>query len=96
MNTIEQGTYSGGVFTPTLFLGGESYGTWRVNGTTEILTKRGIKVSGVILISGGVPGSLMPGSFQDAMYVPARTAAAFELKLFELHVQGFVVHEQYL
>ena len=44
------------------------------------LTKRGIKVSGVILISGGVPGSLMPGSFQDAMYVPARTAAAFELK----------------
>jgi carboxypeptidase C (cathepsin A) len=63
-----------------LFLGGESYGTWRVNGTTELLTKRGIKVSGVILISGGVPGSLMPGSFQDAMYVPARTAAAFELK----------------
>jgi carboxypeptidase C (cathepsin A) len=63
-----------------LFLGGESYGTWRVNGTTELLTKRGIKVAGVLLISGGVPGSLMPGSFQDAMYIPARTAAAFELK----------------
>jgi carboxypeptidase C (cathepsin A) len=62
-----------------LFLGGESYGTWRVCGTTELLTKRGIKVSGVILISGGVPGSLMPGAFQDAMYVPARTAAAFVL-----------------
>jgi len=63
-----------------LFLGGESYGTWRVCGTIELLTKRGIKVSGVILISGGVPGSLMPPAFQDAMYVPARTAAAFELK----------------
>ena len=62
-----------------LFLGGESYGTWRVCGTTELLTKRGIHVAGVILLSGGVPGSLMPAAFQDAMYVPARTAAAFEL-----------------
>lgn len=66
-----------------LFLGGESYGTWRVNGATEILTKKGIKVAGAILISGGVPGSLMPPEFQDAMYVPARTAAAFELKKLE-------------
>ena len=63
-----------------LFLGGESYGTWRVNGATELLEKRGIKVAGAILISGGVPGSLMPPAFQDAMYVPARTAAAFALK----------------
>ena len=63
-----------------LFLGGESYGTWRVCGVTELLTKRGIKVDGAILLSGGVPGSLMPGQFQDAMYVPARTAAAFVLK----------------
>lgn len=63
-----------------LFEGGESYGTWRANGTAEMLTNKGIRVSGVLLISGGVPGSLMPASFQDAMYVPARTAAAFELK----------------
>jgi len=63
-----------------LFLGGESYGTWRVCGTTELLTKSGIKVSGVILLSGGLPGSLMPAAFQNAMYIPARTAAAFELK----------------
>jgi carboxypeptidase C (cathepsin A) len=63
-----------------LFLGGESYGTWRVCGVAELLTKHGIKVSGAILISGGVPGSLMSPEFQDAMYVPARTAAAFELK----------------
>ena len=62
-----------------LFLAGESYGTWRVNGATELLTKAGIPVKGAILISGGVPGSLMPPQFQDAMYIQARTAAAFEL-----------------
>jgi carboxypeptidase C (cathepsin A) len=60
-----------------LFLLGESYGTWRVNGTTELLTKRGIPVAGAILISGGIPGSQMPFEFSDAWYVPARTAAAF-------------------
>lgn len=60
-----------------LFLLGESYGTWRVNGTTEILTKRGTKVAGAMLISGGVPGSQMPFEFSDAFYVPSRTAAAF-------------------
>ncbi|THD50707.1 MAG: peptidase S10 [Phenylobacterium sp.] len=63
-----------------LFLFGESYGTWRVNGTTEILEKRGTKVAGAMLLSGGVPGSLMPFEFQDAYYVPARTATAFYYK----------------
>jgi carboxypeptidase C (cathepsin A) len=63
-----------------LFMFGESYGTWRVNGTAEILEKRGIKVAGAMLLSGGVPGSLMPFEFQDAYYVPARTAAAFYYK----------------
>lgn len=60
-----------------LFLFGESYGTWRVNGTTEMLEKNGIKVAGDVLLSGGVPGSLMGFDFNDAYYVPARTAAAF-------------------
>jgi len=60
-----------------LFLFGESYGTWRVNGTTELLEKHGIKVAGDVLLSGGVPGSLMPFEFTDAYYIPARTAAAF-------------------
>jgi carboxypeptidase C (cathepsin A) len=48
-----------------------------VNGATEILVGRGEKVSGAILISGGIPGSQMPFEFSDAMYIPARTAAAF-------------------
>ena len=60
-----------------LYLAGESYGTWRVNGTTEILVERGEKVAGAILISGGIPGSQMPFEFTDAMYIAARTAAAF-------------------
>jgi carboxypeptidase C (cathepsin A) len=60
-----------------LFLAGESYGTWRVNGATEMLVGRGEKVRGAILISGGIPGSQMPFEFSDAMFIPARTAAAF-------------------
>lgn len=66
-----------GVEQQPFFLLGESYGTWRVNGTTEMLTKRGLNVAGAILISGGIPGSQMPPEFNDAFYVPARTAAAF-------------------
>ena len=46
-----------------------------MNGATEILEQRGIKVSGAILLSGGVPGSLMPFEFSNAYY--AYTAAAF-------------------
>ena len=60
-----------------LFLAGESYGTWRVSGVAELLAKRGVKLDGAILMSGGIPGSGMPASFSDAMYVPARTASAF-------------------
>ncbi|MDB5583026.1 MAG: peptidase [Bradyrhizobium sp.] len=60
-----------------LFLIGESYGTWRVSGVSQILAKRGEKLAGVVLISGGVPGSQMPFAFTDAMAIPARTAAAF-------------------
>ena len=60
-----------------LFIGGESYGTWRVGGVAELLTNSGVDIEGALLISGGIPGSQMPNAFSDAMYVPARTAAAF-------------------
>ncbi|HET8749328.1 MAG TPA: peptidase S10, partial [Sphingomicrobium sp.] len=60
-----------------LFLAGESYGTWRVSGVAELLARHTVQVDGAILISGGIPGSRMPVSFGDAMYVPARTAAAY-------------------
>jgi carboxypeptidase C (cathepsin A) len=60
-----------------LFIGGESYGTWRVGGVAELLAGAGIELEGALLISGGIPGSQMPDAFSDALYVPARTAAAF-------------------
>jgi carboxypeptidase C (cathepsin A) len=63
-----------------LFLLGESYGTWRASGVAEMMAKRGVPIAGVVLISGGVPGSLMPPEFTDAMYIPARTATAFAQK----------------
>ena len=37
-----------------VFLAGESYGTWRASGAAEALEKKGVRVAGVILISGGV------------------------------------------
>lgn len=60
-----------------LFIAGESYGTWRAGGVAELLAGAGIDLAGAMLISGGVPGSGMPDSFSDAMFIPARTAAAF-------------------
>ncbi len=60
-----------------LYVGGESYGTWRAGGVAELLANEGTDLAGVLLISGGIPGSQMPDSFSDAMFVPARTAAAF-------------------
>jgi carboxypeptidase C (cathepsin A) len=66
-----------GVGRQPLFIAGESYGTWRAGGVAELLAEAGIDLAGVMLISGGVPGSQMPDSFSDAMFIPARTAAAF-------------------
>jgi carboxypeptidase C (cathepsin A) len=61
-----------------LFIGGESYGTWRAAGVTNALEERGISVAGVILISGGVPvGGIEEEEMRVAHLLTARTAAAF-------------------
>jgi carboxypeptidase C (cathepsin A) len=61
-----------------IFLAGESYGTWRAAGAAEILEQRGIRVAGVILISGGLAmGQAAPDAIRTALFVPARTATAF-------------------
>lgn len=61
-----------------LFLGGESYGTWRAAGTAEALEGHGIRVAGVLLVSGGVPvGSVEREDMRVAKLLTARTAAAF-------------------
>jgi carboxypeptidase C (cathepsin A) len=60
-----------------LFIAGESYGVFRAAAVADLLTERGEKLAGTILISGDIPNIPMPIPFYDAMHVPARTAAAF-------------------
>ncbi len=71
-----------------LFLAGESYGTWRAAGAAEILEKRGFRVTGVILISGGLAmGQIASDTIRTALFVPVRTATALYHKRLapELH-----------
>jgi carboxypeptidase C (cathepsin A) len=66
------------VWDAPLFIGGESYGVWRAAGVAEALVRRGRKVAGVILISGGIPvGPVVSEEVRTALFVPTRTAAAF-------------------
>jgi carboxypeptidase C (cathepsin A) len=66
------------LFQSPLFLAGESYGTWRASGVAEALEKRGQRVAGVMLISGGIQmGPVSPDPVRVALFVPSRTAAAF-------------------
>jgi carboxypeptidase C (cathepsin A) len=61
-----------------VFVAGESYGTWRAAGAAEALEKKGIHVTGVILISGGAAaGRVASDAVRTALFVPARTATAF-------------------
>jgi carboxypeptidase C (cathepsin A) len=61
-----------------VFLAGESYGVWRAAGVAEALVANGQSVSGVILISGGIPvGPVASDAERTAMFVPNRTATAF-------------------
>jgi carboxypeptidase C (cathepsin A) len=55
------------LFDAPLFLAGESYGTWRASGVAEALERRGQRVSGVILISGGIQmGPVSPDAVRVA------------------------------
>jgi carboxypeptidase C (cathepsin A) len=60
-----------------LFIAGESYGVFRAAALADLLTERGEKIAGVMLISGDIANIPMPIPFYDAMHVPARTATAF-------------------
>jgi hypothetical protein len=63
-----------------LFIAGESYGVFRGAAVTDDLIRRGVKVTGTILISGDIPNIPQTPEFYDAMHVPARTATAFFYK----------------
>jgi carboxypeptidase C (cathepsin A) len=66
--------------TQPLFILGESYGAWRAAGVSEFLADRGVEMAGVILISGGFPGTHPSLAFSRAMDVQARAAGAFFYK----------------
>jgi carboxypeptidase C (cathepsin A) len=71
-----------------LFLAGESYGVWRAAGVAEALQQRGMRVAGVILISGGVgAGSVVSDEMRAALFVPVRAATAFYHKELEPDLQ---------
>jgi carboxypeptidase C (cathepsin A) len=72
-----------------LFLTGESYGVWRAAGVAEALEQRGVKVTGVILISGGVgAGSVVTDEMRAALFVPTRATAAFYHKRLSQDLQN--------
>ena len=60
-----------------LFICGESYGVFRAAALADVLTDRGVKLTGTMLVSGDIPNIPQTVAFYDAMHVPARTAAAF-------------------
>ena len=63
-----------------LALVGESFGTWRASGVAEALVDQRIPVSGVALISGGIPlGEEKHGERRRALSLVNHTATAFEL-----------------
>lgn len=69
-----------GAETQPLFILGESYGAWRAAGVSEFLADRNVGMAGVILISGGFPGTRPSPAFSHAMDIQARAAGAFYYK----------------
>lgn len=63
-----------------LYLAGESFGTWRAAGVAEALVDSGTAVSGIALISGGIPLGDMPDrNLMRALSLDSRIAAAHAL-----------------
>jgi carboxypeptidase C (cathepsin A) len=61
-----------------LYLAGESYGVWRAAGAADAMERAGQRVTGLVLISGGIPlGPIVPDEMRTALFIPTRTASAF-------------------
>lgn len=64
-----------------VFLIGESLGTWRAAAVQDMMTKRGDRIAGSVLISAsGGATSFLPNSYTQAGYVQSRVAAALHFK----------------
>jgi carboxypeptidase C (cathepsin A) len=60
-----------------IYLLGESYGTWRASGTAALMAQSDEHVTGVILISGGIPvGPVVSREMRAALFLPTRLATA--------------------
>ncbi len=76
-----------------LFLMGESYGVWRAASVAQTLEEHGTQVSGVVLISGGIPvGPVLAPELKTALFIPNRTAAAFAFGKLAPDLQGDFSH----
>tara|TARA_R110000782_G_scaffold182437_6_gene272702 strand:+ start:45353 stop:46705 length:1353 start_codon:yes stop_codon:yes gene_type:complete len=64
----------------SIYVGGQSLGTWRAAGVGEKLAEAGYNLKGIVIISGQVPGAEISFAFDDAMYIPARTRSAIFFK----------------
>lgn len=64
----------------SLYLAGESFGTWRAAGVAEALVDTGTSVAGIALISGGIPLGDMPDrNLMRALSLDSRIATAHAL-----------------
>ncbi len=71
-----------------LFLAGESYGVIRAAGVADVLERRGLKVSGVILIGLALPLGQLTNDERTALALPTWTAAAWVNKRLAPPLQG--------
>ncbi len=75
-----------------LFLAGESYGVTRAAGVSEALTRRGVKLKGITLISLALPLGPLPATLATALSLPTLTAAAFYHKKLAPDLMGNLEH----
>jgi carboxypeptidase C (cathepsin A) len=70
-----------------VFLAGESYGVTRAAGVADVLQRRGITISGVVLIGLALPLGQMKEELRTALMLPTYTAAAFANKKLDPDLQ---------
>lgn len=71
-----------------IFLAGESYGVIRAAGVADVLQRKGITVSGIILIGLTLPLGELSDHLRVALMVPTYTAAAFVHKKLSRELRG--------
>src|SRR5215471_10053318 len=71
-----------------IFLAGESYGVIRAAGVADVLQRRGISVSGVVLMGLQLPVGQLSNDQRTALSLPHYTAAAFANRRLEPALQS--------